>query len=117
MNEFRRRRYPRMKVPVPFACSCSRVGLRRWLTRNGAGHGVVFDVSMNGTKVMSEFAMGLGDRISLSFHLPTQLLPVIVDVATVRWKRDRTLGLEFINLSPVAQSRLRRFLEMPDNSH
>jgi c-di-GMP-binding flagellar brake protein YcgR len=73
---------------------------------------VVFDVSMKGAKVMSETGIRLGERVAVSLRLPNQATPMTVEEATVRWERDQTYGLEFINLSAIAEMRLRKFISI-----
>lgn len=104
------RQYPRLRIPAPFVCSLSRLGLAKWLSRGGDGIGVVFDVSMKGAKVMSEVGIQRGDRLSVSLSLPNQASPMTVEEAAVRWEKDQVYGLEFVDLSPVAEMRLRKFI-------
>lgn len=42
------RRYPRIRVQAPFACSFARLGLQRWAAAERSGLGVVLDVSLKG---------------------------------------------------------------------
>jgi hypothetical protein len=86
------------------------LGLAKWLGRGGEGIGVVFDVSMRGAKVMSEAGIQRGDRVSVTLALPNQVSPMTVEEATVRWEREQVYGLEFVDLSPVAEMRLRKFI-------
>jgi len=104
------RQYPRLRVSAPFVCSLSRLGLAKWLGRGANGIGVVFDVSMKGAKVMSEAGIQRGDRLSVSLSLPNQVSPMTVEEATVRWEKDQVYGLEFVDLSQVAEMRLRKFI-------
>ena len=104
------RQHPRLRVSAPFVCSLSRLGLAKWLGRGANGIGVVFDVSMKGAKVMSEAGIQRGDRLSVSLSLPNQASPMTVEEATVRWEKDQVYGLEFVDLSPVAEMRLRKFI-------
>lgn len=104
------RQHPRLRIPAPFVCSLSRLGLAKWLSRGGDGIGVVFDVSMKGAKVMSEAGIQCGDRLSVSLSLPNQASPMTVEEAAVRWEKDQVYGLEFVDLSPVAEMRLRKFI-------
>lgn len=104
------RQHPRLRIPAPFVCSLSRLGLAKWLSRGGDGIGVVFDVSMKGAKVMSEAGIQRGDRLSVSLSLPNQASPMTVEEAAVRWEKDQVYGLEFVDLSPVAEMRLRKFI-------
>ena len=103
------RRHPRFRIPAPFACSFARIGLQRWATAERAGLGVVFDVSLNGVRVMSPASMNQGDQLAVSLRLPDQTATMNVD-ATVRWGNRHTFGLEFIALSQRAETRLRKLL-------
>jgi hypothetical protein len=103
------RRYPRLRVAAPFACSFARIGLQRWLAAERAGLGVVLDVSLKGARVMSPASMNAGDQLAISLRLPDQTATVNVD-ATVRWGNRHTFGLEFTAVSQLAESRLRKFL-------
>jgi hypothetical protein len=104
------RQHPRLRVSAPFVCSLSRLGLAKWIGRRSDGIGVVFDVSMKGAKVMSEAGIQRGDRLTVSLSLPNQASPMTVEEATVRWEKDHVYGLEFVDLSPVAEMRLRKFI-------
>src|SRR5262245_52819882 len=103
------RRYPRLRVPAPFACAFSRLGLQRWTSADRSGLGVVLDVSLGGAKVMSMTAMRPGDRLAVSLRLPDQVTAMQVD-ALVRWGNDQLFGLEFVSISQSAESRLKKFL-------
>jgi len=103
------RRHPRFRIPTPFACSFARIGLQRWAAAERAGLGVVFDVSLNGVRVMSPASMNQGDQLAVSLRLPDQTATMNVD-ATVRWGNRHTFGLEFIALSQRAETRLRKLL-------
>ena len=109
------RRHPRLRVPVPFACSFARIGLQRWLAAERAGLGVVLDVSLNGARVMSPASMNPGDPLTISLRLPDQTTTMHVD-ATVRWGNRHTFGLEFTAVSQLAETRLRKFLSRASSS-
>lgn len=109
------RRHPRIRVPVPFACSFARIGLQRWLAAERGGLGVVLDVSLNGARVMSSASMNLGDQLTISLRLPDQTTTMNVD-ATVRWGNRHTFGLEFTAISQPAETRLRKFLSRAPSS-
>ncbi len=104
------RRHPRLRVSAPFPCSFARVGLKKWVTVERGGIGVVYDVSTKGVRVMTEADISPGDDIAISLRLPNQVSAMFVERATVRWSKDRTYGVEFAELSPVADMRLRKFL-------
>jgi len=97
-------------MSAPFSCSFARLGLKKWLTPEREGVGVVYDVSEKGARVMSEAKINMGDQIALSLCLPNQASSMFVDLAIVRWGKDQTFGVEFEALSPIAGMRLRKFL-------
>ena len=103
------RRHLCVRAPVPFACSVARIGLQRWLAAERAGFGVVLDVSLNGAKVMSPASMHSGDQRVISLCLPDQTATINVD-ATVRWGNRHTFGLEFTDVSQLAETRICKFL-------
>ena len=104
------RKHARLRVSAPFPCSFARVGLNKWLVIERGGLGVVYDVSGRGARMMTEAAIIPGDQIAISLRLPRQASAMFVELATVRWGRDQTYGVEFEDLSPVAHMRLRKFL-------
>jgi c-di-GMP-binding flagellar brake protein YcgR len=104
------RQHPRVRIAAPFACSFQRRGFTKWISGSQEGLGVVFDVSLGGAKVMSETGIEPGERMSMSLCLPNQVTPMAVEEAAVRWGKDQTYGLEFLDLSPVAEMRLRKFI-------
>ncbi len=104
------RRHSRVRVSAPFPCSFARIGLKKWLTVERGGLGVVYDVSAKGARVMTEAAIVPGDQIAISLRLPNQVSSMFVELATVRWSREQTYGVEFDDLSPVADMRLKKFM-------
>lgn len=103
------REHKRVRVPVPFSCSFSRTGIARWFSRKARGVGVVYDVSLKGARVSSEAAIKPGEMVSVVLKLPLQFSPLAVERAMVRWAKDHTFGLEFMNLSPSTATRLKKF--------
>src|SRR3712207_713100 len=79
------RRVARVRVPAPFPCSFARVGLKKWLTTERQGMGVVFDLSRRGARLMTEAAIAPGDELAIDLRFPNQASSMFVKVATVRW--------------------------------
>ncbi|GKS57849.1 hypothetical protein YTPLAS18_13760 [Nitrospira sp.] len=104
------RRHPRVRVDAPFTCAVARKGIRSWWSSDNRSLGVVFDVSMNGAKVLTESPVRPGERMSLTLNLPRQAAPTQVEVAAARWVAGPTMGVEFLSLSPESEWRLRKFL-------
>jgi len=83
-----------------------------WWGGSSDGLGVVFDISLNGLKLMSETLPPPGEQIALMVRLPHQQSPLNLDIATVRWRTSDTFtfGLEFSTLSESVAERLREFI-------
>lgn len=105
-----------MRIAAPFACALFRPQARRWLRRPPIDLGVVYDLSICGARVCTEAEMKLGDEITLSLRLPKQIKPAEIAVATVQWTKDQFFGLAFTELSPAAQSRLKRYVTVVSTS-
>jgi len=104
------RQHPRTRVPIPFPCSFMPLNAPPWWGGSSDGLGVVFDISLNGIKLMSENLPPPGEQLALMVRLPHQQSSLNLDVATVRWRTSGTIGLEFSTLSESAAERLREFI-------
>jgi hypothetical protein len=105
------RRHPRVRVSAPFPCSFALVSLKRRLTIEQGDLGVVYDVSTKGARVMTEAVISPGDRIAISLRLPNHPSATLIELATVRWGREQTYGVEFEGLSPAADTRIKKFVD------
>lgn len=105
------RRHPRVRVLAPFPCSLALVGLKRWLTSEEEGLGVVYDVSAKGARVMTQAQISPGDRIAINLRLPNQAAATFIELATVRWGREQIYGIEFQGVSSAADTRLQTFMD------
>lgn len=105
------RRHPRVRVPAPFPCSFALVGLKRRLALEQGDVGVVYDVSTKGARVMTEAVISPGDRIAISLNLPNHSSATFIELATVRWGKEQTYGVEFEGLSLAADTRLQKFMD------
>ena len=59
---------------------------------------------------MTEAVITLGDQIAISLRLPNQASSMFVELATVRWGKEQTYGVEFEDLSPIADIRLQKYM-------
>ena len=108
LNRFRK--HPRVRISAPFVCALAHYQPRRWLRRAGIDLGVVYDLSIRGARVSTEAEIRPGDEVTLSLHLPKQIKPADIAVATVRWTKDQFCGLAFTELSAAAQNRLKKYV-------
>jgi hypothetical protein len=109
------RRHPRVRIPAPFPCSFSIVGLRRLSAIERRDLGVVYDVSTKGARVMTEAVISPGDRIALSLQLPNQPSAMFIELATVRWGKAQTYGVEFESLSSAVDMCLQKYMDRHSN--
>lgn len=110
------REHTRLRMPVPFSCALSEKARPRWFAKKREGIGVVYDVSLKGARVSSEAPIEPGDQVTLLLRLPKQVGPLAVERATVRWAKDQTFGLEFLHLTSIAATRLKKFLLLQNPS-
>ena len=104
------RRHPRVRVLAPFPCSVALVGLKQWRDFDEGGLGVVYDVSAKGARVMTQALISPGDRVAINLRLPNQAASTFIELATVRWGKEQTYGIEFQGVSSAADPRLQTFM-------
>lgn len=108
------RRYPRVRIPMPFGCSLSSLTTRWWFWKPISDVGVVYDLSLHGICVSTEAAIKPGDRVSLALRLSKGTPPTEVAVATVRWTNHPFHGLAFSTLSQTSLRQLTEYLNFSD---
>jgi hypothetical protein len=72
--------------------------------------GVVYDLSIRGARVSTEAEIRPGDEVTLRLRLPKQIESADIAVAKVRWAKDQFFGLAFMEVSPAAQNRLKKYV-------
>jgi uncharacterized protein (TIGR02266 family) len=90
-------------------------------TDHGFYRGLVSDISEGGLFVATYERHPVGERIEFALRLPDSDEPV-VGLAEVRWIREHNessdtppgMGLKFVELSPDALERVRRFVATHD---
>jgi hypothetical protein len=105
-NEKRQHR----RFPVQFRSSFSSVNIV-------GGEGVLADLSVRGCRIESRLAVKPGTELHLEIHLPNEPAPLGITVATVRWSRGETFGVEFTDMKDQEWKRLGNFIksvERPD---
>lgn len=74
------------------------------------GAGTVRNLSTGGCKIESDIQARDTHLLVLRLSLPQEALPVVIDVAAVRWARGLLFGVQFISVKAGAQQRLDRYL-------
>lgn len=70
----------------------------------------LLNLSVWGCAARGDAGVRRGDRCSLSLVMPNGGGHLVIDLARIRWSTGGEFGLEFLNMSTPARSRLRRFL-------
>jgi hypothetical protein len=97
------------RIPVTFRASFARVSF-------GTGEGTIVDLGVGGCRVESVTLVPVTTYLELRLEVSLMGPPILVDLATVRWVRDRQLGLEFLSLRPEHQARLLCIIEQAHSS-
>ena len=81
-------------------------------TSTATGEGLLQDLSAEGCRIECECARPLPVNTYLSLRLlisPTEP-PILVDLAAVRWVREKECGVHFLSVQPPQAKRLKKFL-------
>lgn len=79
-----------------------------------SGQGLIVDLSSVGCKVSSTIAVGKGDFVGVLIDVPRYETPLHVNLAVVRWSHGQQFGLEFIQMEPHEQQRLRELIRQTE---
>jgi c-di-GMP-binding flagellar brake protein YcgR len=74
--------------------------------------GTMFDISAGGCAVTSMVSMSPGTGVKLLIHATDLAAPITVHSATVRWVEHGEFGVEFLRLTDLDRSRLKRLLHL-----
>ncbi len=80
------------------------------------GVGKVFNLSIHGCKIESDYKITVGTRIAVRLYIPNVRPQVLVHSAIVRWVADKDFGLEFLTLQHGELDRLKKLIEALENS-
>jgi len=71
------------------------------------GEGVLQDLSHYGCRIKSDTSLQLGTELELCFYYGSrEAVPITVELATVRWARDKEFGVRFLRLQSQEEARL-----------
>jgi hypothetical protein len=80
-------------------------------TDNGAGLGILFDLSATGCRMQSNVALTPGSYLALHIETPDTESPLAVEVSVVRWHKDNQFGIEFVRYALGNRERVIDLLE------
>ena len=98
-------RHPRYRVDLPARVS----------TDHTCGFGIA-DLSVKECRVKSKTTVAPGDFGKLLINLPTEILPLMVSLTSVRWVKWHECGLEFLLMDLDEQGWLNRTTSQPVES-
>jgi len=99
------REFERLRVEFPASFQSA------YLDRNISGEGTLTTLSIRGCSLHVQQPMGRGTFLRLRFRHSETDAPIEIDVAVVRMPGRDQIGLEFLNVQPKEEARLRRLLE------
>lgn len=74
------------------------------------GFGCTYDLSEGGCRIDSETPPPRGTYLSVGIVMPDHGGPLVIPVAVVQWVNGHTFRVEFLQVSPESQRRLRHYL-------
>jgi hypothetical protein len=74
------------------------------------GFGVMFDLSLGGCRLESQWTMTLGKTVELRVQVPGLEWPLVIDGAHVQWVKGQLVGLAFVRIRKTEQQRLERVI-------
>ena len=80
-------------------------------TDNGAGQGILFDLSATGCRMQSNVALTPGSYLALHIETPDTESPLAVEVSVVRWTKDNQFGIEFLRYALGNRERVTDLVE------
>ncbi|HKU52131.1 MAG TPA: PilZ domain-containing protein [Nitrospira sp.] len=76
-----------------------------------AAHGIILDLSSEGCRARSEMAFAKGNFLRVLIDVPRYEKPLHVLLAVIRWSKGDEFGMEFIQMEPEDQKRLRELIK------
>jgi hypothetical protein len=74
------------------------------------GEGTVIDLSQRGCRVKSDVPIGIGSMMCMFIVVSSNLMPITIGMATVRWATNGEFGVQFIRVNSQQQERLRALM-------
>ena len=91
-----RRQYPRYRVEYVLSL----------LGEKSQGQGVVQDLSVTGCRARIPAGVNAGDSVGMLVDVPRYDNPIHVDIAIIRWVKEKEFGAEFVRMAPDNYQRI-----------
>lgn len=79
-------------------------------TSTHTGEGRLLDLSAEGCRIETQQELPVNTYLSLRLMISDHELPILVDLAAIRWVRGSNCGVNFLAVQPLQAKRLRAFL-------
>lgn len=103
--EQRRERRVHVQYPVSFEGN------------QGVGKGKLFNLSIRGCAVESGVSVQVGTTVTLRVYVPSHKEPIQISRAGVTWSAGQDFGLEFTDLDPKEEERLKKLIASLQEGH
>ena len=80
-----------------------------------AGIGIVYNIGIDGCKMVSHRKVKCGDLISVHLNVPKQTTPISILAAKVQWVLEHGFGVALLEVQKLEQARLEPFLEAQEH--
>jgi hypothetical protein len=74
------------------------------------GIGIVYNLGIGGSKVVSDLAVKNGTLLTVQLQIPGHTHAITIRAATVRWTMEFEFGVEFLEIQELERARLEQFL-------
>ncbi len=74
------------------------------------GEGRLLDLSLEGCRIEADRPLAVNTYLSLRLQIAPKDMPILVDLAAVRWTRGMNCGVHFLSIQPLQAARLKTFL-------
>jgi len=79
-------------------------------TQNIRGEGTATNLSMGGCSFQTSTPLGIGMVLRLQLRIALDVPPVVIDAAAVRYKHERSVGVEFLHWQEKERERLQLYV-------
>lgn len=100
MEQLEQRKHARVGTAYLALCSGERI----------RAQGVVLDLSVAGCRIRSAVEFTKDEFLGVVIDVPWYVNPLDVPLAVVRWSNGQECGMEFIEMEPDEQRRLRELV-------
>ena len=92
------------RIPVTFHVQFSS-------TFFGKGEGIISDLTIQGCRIETRVNVPGHSYLELRLHVSHADIPIVVDLAAVRWVFRGHVGVDFLSMQPQHQARLQQIIE------